>query len=263
MKVYIITDIEGISGISGDGFHLHDGRFFADGRRYYTREINECVAACFDAGVDDVVVRDGHGPGNYLIWDQIDPRVLLFQGFYNQSFFPEGEDADAIICLGFHALAGTSNAVLEHTFSSANCQNLWLNGQLIGEFGIIAYGAAELNIPVIMVSGDDKVCAEARALIPDIVTCEVKRGYGCNAAALLSPDKAYYLIRERTAEAIKNINSISRLKPPKPAVIRKELVERFPYPHKFTLLNKNIKRLNDRLVEVSADSVTEAFLLIN
>lgn len=263
MKIYIATDIEGISGISGNEFHLHDCKFFADGRRYYTREVNECIAACFDAGANEVIVRDGHGPGNYLIWDQVDSRALIFQGFYDRSLFPEGEDADAIICLGFHAMAGTVDSVLEHTFSSASCQNLWLNGELIGEFGINAYCASELNIPIIMVSGDDKVCIEARKLMPDIVTCEVKKSYGCNSAAMLSSGNAYRLIHKCTAEAIKNIGKIPLLKPPKPAIIRKEMVERCTYPYKFTRLNKNIKRLNDRLVEVVANSVTEAFFLIN
>lgn len=37
---------------------------------------------------------------------------------------------------------------------------------------------AEKGKPVIMVSGDDKVCAEAKAIISGIVTAEVKKATG-------------------------------------------------------------------------------------
>lgn len=259
MKIYIITDIEGISGIPNGNYHLHSSRFFADGRRYYTNDINVCAAACFEAGADEVVVRDGHGPGDYAIWDQLDPRIEIIQGQTPGQCLPGSEGADAMICLGFHAMAGTAAAVLEHTFSSETVQNMWINGELVGEFAILTLVAAEKNIPSIMISGDDKVCAEAKSLVPDIVACEVKKGLSCHGARLLPMPKAHEVIKAGTMKAIKKIGAI---KPPAaslPVTIRLESVERPKYPMK---TGPGVKRINERMTEVSAESIEEAFLTI-
>ena len=51
-----------------------------------------------------------------------------------------------------------------------------LNGVAMGEFGCRAPFAGSMGVPTLFVSGDDKMAAEARALVPEIVTAEVKVG---------------------------------------------------------------------------------------
>jgi D-aminopeptidase len=98
----------------------------------------------------------------------------------------EGADgAAAAILLGFHAKALTPGAVLHHTFSSLTIQGMWLNDREVGETGVLAAILAEHKVPVVMVSGDDKVCAEAREWIPGVVTCETKKGTGPQSAELV------------------------------------------------------------------------------
>ena len=63
MKIYIFADMEGISGISNSSFVLSDQSEYQRGRQYLTRDVNICAQACFDAGADEVIVRDGHGAG--------------------------------------------------------------------------------------------------------------------------------------------------------------------------------------------------------
>ncbi|MBQ2931226.1 MAG: M55 family metallopeptidase [Clostridia bacterium] len=54
----------------------------------------------------------------------------------------------------------------------------FVNGEKAGKVLIDAAILAEKGKPVIMVSGDDKVCAEAKAIISGIVTAEVKKATG-------------------------------------------------------------------------------------
>lgn len=62
------------------------------------------------------------------------------------------DGADGLILLGYHAMAGTAGAILEHTYSSVEIQNVWLNGRKAGEVGIDVAIAAEHQVPVILVS---------------------------------------------------------------------------------------------------------------
>ena len=63
--------------------------------------------------------------------------------------------------------------------------NLWLNGRITGEFGLNGAICGELGIPVIMVSGDQTVCAEAREWAPGVAAAQVKIAAGRYAAHCL------------------------------------------------------------------------------
>ena len=168
-----------------------------------------------------------------------------------------GLDAcDALILLGYHAMAGTHAAVLEHTYSSAAIQNMWLNGRKVGEFGIDAGIASDRDIPTIMVSGDDKVCAEAREWVPEVVCCQVKQGLACQGAHLLPLDKARRLIEERSAEAVRKIGAIPPMAVVRPVTIRKEVVERGATPNYSA--NPHLKMIDGRTWEVCAPTVEQA-----
>ena len=256
MKIYICTDMEGISGVVSSDFVLPDGRYFQDGRRYLTDDMNACVKGCFDAGATEVVIRDGHGAGNSAHWDKIDDRATIIQGNTGRERYPLMKGTDAVIMLGYHAMAGTTQSVLEHTFSSAAIQNLWLNDKLIGEFGIDAAIFGELGIPSILVTGDDKTCMEAVALVPDIVQARVKVGYSTQGAVSLSRSRAHALIHEKTVEAIGKIRKIKPLTVPHPVTLRREAMERQPP----TLTHSSeVKYVSARVVETTAPTVEEAF----
>ena len=166
MKIYIFADMEGISGVSNSSFVSADGAKYALGCRYITHDVNVCAQACFDAGADAVTIRDGHGAGTSIQWHDLIPGVELMQGTAAGVRFPGIEGADAVILLGYHAMAGTPRALLEHSYSSKSIQNMWLNGKLIGEFGIDTLIAGEKGLPVIMTSGCDKLCKEAGSSPP-------------------------------------------------------------------------------------------------
>lgn len=80
--------------------------------------------------------------------------------------------------LGYHAMAGTRLANLEHTMTSAAWHSFRVNGEAWGEVAIDAKIASEAGVPVIMVSGDDRLCREADAFLPGVERACVKHGAG-------------------------------------------------------------------------------------
>ena len=251
MKIYIFADMEGISGISAASFVTPGEPHYSLGRKFLTADINVCAAACFEAGADEVVVRDGHSHGNNVLWDELDQPVRLIQGLTPRKRMYDLDGSDGLILLGYHAMAGTRGALLEHTYWARGIQNVWLNGTRIGEFGLDTAIAGDYGIPVIMTSGCDKLCAEAKAFHPSVITCEVKKSVSQNAAMLLSPQVAHALIREKTLEAIAALKA-GKIRPVtiSPVTLRREYVER---------MEPMTGLCADRTTESSADTAEKAY----
>ncbi len=95
-----------------------------------------------------------------------------------------------------------------------------MNGREVGEIGVDAAIAAEYKIPVVMVSGDDKTCAEARSWIPGVVTCQTKKGTGPQSADLVPVAESRRLITQRTKEALARRKEIRPIKIAYPATMR-------------------------------------------
>lgn len=259
MHVAVMVDMEGISGICRKSQVLADGAHYQAARRYLTWDTNACIAGCFDGGADAVTVRDAHGSGYNMIWEELDPRAEVAQGAGRLGpRIPALDRADGLILLGYHAMAGTRGAILEHTMSSAGWQNFWLNGRPAGELAIDAGAAGDAGVPTIMVSGDDKVCREARALIPGIVAVEVKKGLDVEYGLLATKDEALRRIREGAAEAVRRCRRIRPLKVRHPVTMRLELVSRGVVPAG----RPGVKVIDGRTYEVRADSVAAALALL-
>jgi len=80
--------------------------------------------------------------------------------------------------------------------------------------------AAEHKLPVVMVSGDDKTVAEAEEWLPQVVTCETKKGTGWQSADLLPFEVSHLLIRKRTGEALALRKEMPLLHVAYPATLR-------------------------------------------
>ena len=251
MKIYIFADLEGISGVSGSSFVLADGAKYALGCKFLTRDINICAKACFEAGATEVIVRDGHGAGTSVLWENILPGVKLVQGATPGVRFAGLDGCDAVILLGYHAMAGTPRAVMEHTYSSKGIQNMWVNGRLSGEFWMDTLIAGEHGVPVIMTSGCDKLCKEAKEFSPDVITCQVKTSTGQQGCILLSPAESEKILREKTFEAIEALKA-GKIKPItlSPVTIRTEYIER---------CEPALGLVAPRTVEHVSDSMEKAF----
>lgn len=259
MKIYVMTDMEGISGINSPDQVISDRPGYAEGRALLTREINLVARFLKEEGVDEVIFQDGHGSGTNVIWDRLSEDVdLCVTGYVRDRYYNKGiEGADGVILLGYHAMAGTKDALLEHTMSSKRIQNVWLNGEKAGEVALDAGVLGDMGIPVIMVSGDDKVCEEAGKLLPWAELACVKDSRGVATAALLPPHRSEAVLKNAVHNAIARLGEMKTYVIPKPVRCRVELVERQPLPH---YANKvSIEYEDGRTYTVTADSVFEAY----
>ena len=260
MNIYIMTDLEGISGITSREQVIPEASRYAEGRRLMVNDINVVVRACKEAGAEKVYVRDAHGGGMNFIWSELceeaDGYII---GYTGEDRFRCRDECDAVILLGDHAMAGTLGGTLEHSMSSTSIQNYWINGDRAGEVAIDAGIVGDKGKPVIMVSGDDKVCREAEALLPWVVTAEVKRGITWKGGILLPQKKAHALLREKTIEAIRSIvadpDSFKPLQYAKPITMRVELVERGILPNQYVKPYMTI--IDGRTYEVTGDTMEE------
>jgi len=252
MRVYIAVDMEGISGILRNDQVSAEAREYPTGRRYMTWDVNACVAGCFEGGATAVSVRDIHGNGCNLVWEELDSRVrLIQQGWEVPRRLPLFDEHDALILLGYHAMAGTPHGILEHTMSSSHWQNFWLNGRKAGEIAIDMGIAGDHGKPVILVSGSEKACAEARAWMPGVVVAPVKKDLDLHGGALLSKEKAHALIAERAAEAVRKAASIRPLRIRRPVRMRLEKVSRSRLPE----AKVGVRVLDGRTYEVVGKDV--------
>lgn len=107
-----------------------------------TADVNACTKGLKAAGVDKIYVRDCHGGSYSLIWDEMsDDADYYICGDTGAERFCGIEDCDAVILLGYHAMAGTLAGVLEHSWSSKGIQNMYINEQKVGE--IYQYDGSE------------------------------------------------------------------------------------------------------------------------
>ena len=156
------------------------------------------------AGIEDVLVIDGHGPGG-IAFEDLHPAAKLMHG---RPLAP-AETRRAVIqqydicgMIGQHAMAGVANGNLAHTQSSRTIDWYTLNGKPIGEIAQFALQCGGLGIPMIFLSGDDAACRETEALIPDITTVAVKQGLSRQSAVTLSAHESRKRIREGIQHAV-------------------------------------------------------------
>jgi D-amino peptidase len=262
MNLYIMTDFEGVSGIYDREQVLVSGSRYNESRMLLVRDINACADAAKEAGVEKIFVRDSHGNRGNVIWENLSSSVDYYIIGTNSSdvLMPGLDECDAVILLGFHAMAGTQNGILEHTMSSVSVQNYWINSRKAGEIALEAAIAGDKGKPVIMGSGDDKACGEAKMLMPWIVTAEVKKGLGCYCAMLLPPERSYKLIKEKTKEAITNYANAKPYLIERPVTLRVEYVERTQLPNPVS--KPYMKFIDGRTIEVEGSTMEEALFRV-
>ncbi len=122
----------------------------------------------------------------------------------------QGIDASFAACLfiGYHAKAGTENAILDHTISGSVVRAIQVNGIEMPELGLNAAIAGYYGVPVVLVSGDTAVCRQAGEILgKDVVTVAVKEAYGRLAAKLVPMAEARQMITAGVKEALGKLRS--------------------------------------------------------
>jgi len=259
LKVYISADMEGITGIVHSDQTMSGGDYQV-ARKWMVQDVNAAIQGALDAGATEIVVNDAHGSMRNLILSDLDPAATLVTGSPKPLLMMEGIDAtfDAVMLVGYHARAGTSNGVLDHTISGGTVRSITINGIEMPELGINALAAGCFNVPVVLVTGDRAVCEQTKEILGDrVVTAMVKEGVGRNAAKTLSLEKAHELIRQQAKVAVEKRKEIKPYKLSAP--YRFELGYHRSSQSEGAMLVPGVKRIDARTVGIETKDYMEGY----
>ena len=204
LKVYISVDMEGTVGaVTSD--QLGPGGFeYERFREFMTREALAAIGAAKRAGATEILVSDSHGNGENLLIEKFPADVRIIRSWPRRLGMMAGIDDtfDAAIFIGYHTSTDNSEGVRAHTFSSARLTSVKLNGVPVTEGAFNAAIAGHFGVPVVMISGDDKVVEEVRGLLGDVEGAAVKRALGFHSAETATPEAAYELIGAKVEAAL-------------------------------------------------------------
>ena len=227
MRVLVISDMEGVAGISNWQQVEGGESLYEEGRRLYTEEINAAVRGAFAAGATEVVVMDCHGAGkgwsfNSLIPDQLDERCeFVVQKEWTEYTGVLEDGCDAALFVGMHAMAGTPDGMMSHTVSGTQWHDLTFNGRAVGETGINAGLCGHWGCPVLMVTGDQAACREGRELLGErLTTVQVKTALGRFSGRHRTPAAARRMIEDGARAALAHLNAVAPYDPGRPCEIR-------------------------------------------
>lgn len=206
LKIYVNTDLEGISGV----FNFTQTREKGSPENllaceYFMEDLAAVIQGLRDAGATEIVVLDGHG-------NQAVVPHLMVQGATYITGRPRPGAGNltlldssfaAMVMIGFHAMNGTADGVLCHTQSSKTENKYWYNDVESGELVQNAVIAGYYGVPLVMVTGDVATCREANHFFGNnIVTVATKRGLAREAAELYPFEETRQALYEGAKRAI-------------------------------------------------------------
>jgi D-amino peptidase len=254
MKVFIVTDLEGVSGCTsgGYGFKLNSELQ----TRYHELmmgEINAVVEGCVQSGAGEIIIGEAHS----IDLARLHPEAKLARGLAWHNA-PAIRDFDAVLFVGQHARTNLADAVRSHTGSSKSIVGFWINDRPAGELAYIGGLFGEKNVPVIFLSGDDAACREAEEWATGITTVAVEEALSVWGAVCLPPAKTRPLLVQGVINAFINKDNVRPIKITVPATVKIE----FAYPQiaDAFCVSPGSKRLDARTVSYSADTYKEAYI---
>ncbi len=217
-RVLIVADMEGLTGavtseqLSPGGFEYE--RF----RRIMTAEVLAAMEGARAGGAAEFLIADSHGNGQNLLIEEFPEDVRIVRSWPRPLGMLQGvdRDVDGVIFIGFHAGTTNPDGVRAHTMSSANLTDLRIGDDSVPEAIWGAAIAGHYGVPVLTLSGDDAIAAEARRFLPGLEVAIVKRAFSFHSAETLTPAAGQRLIRETAERAVRRIEEIEPYRVPAP-----------------------------------------------
>jgi len=201
MQILVSADMEGATGVTWSQDVEPRSQEWHRFRELFTADVNAVALGFLDAGVDDVLINEAHASMRNILLERLDSRVRLLTGRHKPLGMMQGLDgADAVAFVGYHAGAGEPG-VLAHTYLANSITGVWLDGSPASEGRLNAALAGELGVPVVLVTGDDRTCADAARYAPTALTVAVKTYVSRYAAICLPPERTFALQRAAATEA--------------------------------------------------------------
>jgi D-amino peptidase len=205
IKIYIETDLEGVSGVYKFAqTREKDTPLNIQACEYFMGDLAAVVRGLRDGGATEILILDGHGNQAMI------PHLMAAGAKYiTGSPKPGGplvgidKSFSGIVIFGSHAMMGTPDGVLNHTQSSKSENRYWYNGVESGEMAQTAAIAGYYGIPPVMVTGDEATCREAVKFFgSDVVTVATKKGISREAAILYPFEETRKALYEGAKRAI-------------------------------------------------------------
>jgi D-amino peptidase len=208
MRALISADMEGATGVTCPDDVTPGSSRWERCRALLTRDVNAAVAGLFDAGASEVLVNEAHASKRNLLLDRLDERAVALVGNHKALGMMEGiDDADVVAFVGYHTGSGC-RGVLAHTYLPSTISSVRVNGRTASEGRMNALLAAEFGVPVVLTTGDDLTCEEAREWSTEVVA--VKEHVDRYTARCLSPARTEQAIRAGAAEGLRRRGSSER-----------------------------------------------------
>ena len=208
MKLYISVDMEGLAGITNWKDEAEDRERFRNAMNEQVEWVLEGISKSkHNKEITHIYIADSHGGGQNLSYDRLndkDERVWLVSGSPRpQYMMPAMDDSfDMVFLVGYHAGAGEAASSMDHTYSGASVQNIYINGQLMNEGTInSAYAGIVHKVPVGLIIGDSglerQMKGEGMMPWPEFVCTKQSLS---RFSAVYKPKK---LLKEETIAAVK------------------------------------------------------------
>ncbi|WP_236792912.1 M55 family metallopeptidase [Amycolatopsis sp. GM8] len=196
MRILISADMEGATGVTWTDDVVPGTPQWQRFRHLFTGDVNATIAGLHTGGANDVLVNEAHSSQRNLLLEELDARVRMLTGRHKPLSMMQGIDSgvDGVVFVGYHAGAG-ADGVLAHTYLENQITGVWLDGVPASEGRLNAALAAEYGVPVLMVTGDDKTCEDARDYAPDAIGVAVKECVSRYAAICTPPERTMTSLR--------------------------------------------------------------------
>ena len=259
MKLFISCDMEGISGVSGSDDVDPSKAAYQRFRKIMTGDVNAAIEGATIAGVDEVLVNDSHDGMRNILIEELDPKARLISGYSKPLSMMQGIDSsfDLAMFVGYHAMAGTAGAVMNHTFYGRMMDDVWINDKLVSEGGANAGIAGYFGVPVGAVSGDDKIMKELTALLGSIETAVVKEGIDRFVANCLPLQESRERIKNAAKRAVERRKEFKPLKYPSPSTFKVRFAS--TTEAETACMLPIVKMVDSRTVSVTQDDYLDAF----
>ena len=253
MKILISADMEGATGVTWPADVDPGTDEWQRCRRMFTSDVNAAVVGFLEAGADTVVINEAHSTMRNLLLEELDERAVMLTGRHKDLSMVEGiqhGDIDGVAFVGYHAAAG-AEGVLAHTYLANSITAVRLNGVRASEGLLNAHVASQYGTPVILITGDDRTCADAAGYAPDAPAVAVKDCVSRYAAYCRPPAVTSAAISKAAADAVR----LAIRTEPRPAdELRVEVEVDAAQLAQAAAIVPGVRRTGDRTVEYDSTS---------
>jgi D-amino peptidase len=215
VRVFISADLEGVAGVARADQTDPSSPQHAVSARLLTQEVNAAIEGALAAGVQEVVVSDGHWNCTNVLPEALHPRAELVSGYPRSLYMGTGMGPgfDAAFFVGYHAAAGTPDAVLDHSYAPFRVvHEVRLGGVPQSEGSLNGYLCGAFDCPVALFTGDAAAVSQMHEFVLEVEGIVVKEGLGRQAARSLHPTVARERIRAGATRAIERLSNIPAMR---------------------------------------------------